>query len=177
MGDQRRAVSAVIAARGQALKRYAFLLCGDDDAADDLVQEALTRVLGRVGRIPADPRELELYLRRILLNLVVDQSRRAARWQRLVPHVSEETVTCDASDAVCLRLSLGEALTRLPPRQRACVVLHYYEDMSVQDVAAQMQCEVGTVKAQLHAARRTLARLVHSETPRQPVDTSEGSGP
>ncbi|WP_436775097.1 sigma-70 family RNA polymerase sigma factor [Yinghuangia sp. YIM S09857] len=175
MGDARRAVSAVIAARGHALKRYAFLLCGDDDAADDLVQETVARALGRLRRLPADPHELELYLRRILLNLVVDESRRAARWKRLLPRVSEQTVSGDASEAVCLRFSLGEALTLLPPRQRACIVLHYYADMSVRDVAAELGCEAGTVKAQLHAGRRTLARLVHTDTPQEPVATREGS--
>lgn len=177
VGDPRHAVGVVIAARGQALKRYAFLLCGDDAGAEDLVQESLTRALSRRGRIPGDPHELELYLRRIVLNLVVDQSRRAKRWKLLLPRASTASATHDVSDEVCLRLSVGEALAQLAPRQRACVVLHYYEDMTVQDVAAHLECAEGTVKAQLHAARRTLARLVRTDALRQSVDANEGTRP
>lgn len=157
MGDREQALDALVAARGQALKRYAFLMSGDDDTADDLVQEALTRALAcRV--VPGDPRELERYVRRIVVNLVVDAGRRRTRWWRLLPRVASRGEAADGADAVVARLSLAGALAGLPPRQRACVVLHYYEDLPVVEVAGLLGVGPGTVKSQLHDARRTLAR-------------------
>jgi RNA polymerase sigma-70 factor (sigma-E family) len=154
------AVDALVATRGQALKRYAYLMCGDDDTADDLVQEALTRVLARSA--PRDPAELERYVRRVLVNLVVDGARRAARWRRIVPRLAADPRSRDAAPEVVDRLALGGALQRLPARQRACVVLHYYEDLPVAEVAALLGCGTGTVKSQLHDARKALARVWES---------------
>lgn len=165
-------VSALVGARGDALKRYAYLLCGDADSAEDLVQEALVRVLARTRRVPDDPRELENYVRRAMVNLVIDAARRATRWRSLVPRLSARDRVADDSGAVCERLALGAALARLPARQRACVVLHYYEDLPLTDIAEALGCGVGTVKSHLHDARRALALLWEAAAPEQ-VDTGK----
>ncbi|MCF2533026.1 sigma-70 family RNA polymerase sigma factor [Yinghuangia soli] len=161
-------MAELVAVRGQALKRYAFLLCGDDEAADDLVQEAMVRALSR--RVPDDLRELERYVRRVLLNIVVDDARRAVRWRRLLPRIALRGEARDRSGEVVDRVSLEEALAVLPMRQRACVVLHYYEDLPVAEVADLLGCTPGTVKSQLHDARKTLART-WDDAEQQPVGT------
>lgn len=165
-------MDALVGARGDALKRYAYLLCGDADAADDLVQEALVRALAGTRRVPDDPRDLESYVRRAMVNLVIDQARRAKRWRGLLPRLSAHDRVGDDSGAICERLTLGAALARLPARQRACVVLHYYEDLPLTDVAEALGCGVGTVKSQLHDARKALAVLWADAAPDR-VDTGK----
>jgi len=151
-------VQELVRARGLALKRYAYLLCGDEDRADDLVQEAMTRVLSR--RYPRDPAELERYVRRVLLNLVVDHSRRARVWALIKPLAAyDQRGHRDPQAEVCDRVWAGDLLGRLPPRQRACLVLRYYEDLPVAVIADLLACSEGTVKSQLHDARRALARF------------------
>ncbi|MCF2533004.1 sigma-70 family RNA polymerase sigma factor [Yinghuangia soli] len=150
------AIDALVTARSKALKRYAYLLCGSSHGADDLVQEALTRVLSR--RMPTDPQELEKYVRRVIVNIVVDEARRTVRWGRLLPWVSARDEVMDRSGEIVERVALAEVLAALAPRQRACVVLRYYEDLPVDEIAALLGCGEGTVKSQLHDARRVLAR-------------------
>lgn len=162
MRDQWHLVDALVAARGQALKRYAYLLGGSDDRADDLVQEALTRALSR--RLPDDPHELERYVRRIIVNLVVDEARRATRWTRLLPRVAERPESRDRGPEVVDRITLDQALAALPPGQRACLVLHYYEDLPIAEIATLLGRGTGTVKSQLHDARKALARHWHDTT-------------
>lgn len=155
MQSDMQALDELVAARGTALKRYATFLCGDSDASDDLVQEALVRVLAR--RRTATVEQLEAYIKQIILNLVVDSGRRRRRWQRRLPVVAPAPVE-DMALAACTRMTVIEALARLPARQRACVVLHYYEDLPVATIAHQLSCSEGTVKSQLHDARRALAQ-------------------
>lgn len=182
MGDRRESVAEFVAARGRALTRYAYLLCGD--AAEDLVQEALVRALARRRQAPEDPQKLEQYVRRVMVNLVIDQSRRAARWHKALPRLATASDVRDASGEVCERLTLAASLAGLPPRQRACVVMHYYEDLPLAEIAGRLGCGVGTVKSQLHDARRALAEVW--DGPRRPsgeavetvvaVETVEAAG-
>lgn len=157
MEDTRQVLQELVVARGAALKRSAFLLCGSDHAADDLLQEALARVLSR--RVPGGRDGLEAYVRRTMVNLVIDQARRARRWQSVAPRLAGRTEeeVADSSDEICERVTLLDALALLSPRQRACVVLHYYEDLSIAETAELLGCRQGTVKSQLHDARRTLS--------------------
>ncbi|MGW1994878.1 RNA polymerase sigma factor [Embleya sp. NPDC001921] len=160
MGVDGEAVQSLVAARGQALKRYAFVLCGDDDRADDLVQEALVRTL--VRRHPRDPAELEAYVRRAIVNLVIDESRRAGRWARLRPMFRTRQVSSEVEgpeSQVSTRLWTRELLGLLPPGQRTCLVLYYLEDLSVAEIANVLGCGQGSVKSQLSAARGALRRM------------------
>ncbi|WP_406290620.1 RNA polymerase sigma factor [Embleya sp. NBC_00896] len=160
MGVDGDAVRSLVAIRGQALKRYAFLVCGDDDRADDLVQEALVRTLAR--RHPRDLPELEAYVRRVVVNLVIDESRRAGRWARLRPMFRRRNTSFEdegLETRTCARLWTRELLARLPPGQRACLVLHYLEDRPIAEVADVLGCGQGSVKSQLSAARGALRRM------------------
>ncbi|MYW01162.1 RNA polymerase sigma factor [Streptomyces sp. SID3343] len=152
-------VQSLVAARGWALKRYAFVLCGDDDRADDLVQEALVRTLA--GRPPTDPAELEAYVRRVMTNVVIDEFRRARRWARLRPAFLTRYAPSDQEGPetqVCARLWTGESLAQLPAGQRTCLVLYYLEDLPIAEIANVLGCTQGSVKSQLHDARGALRR-------------------
>lgn len=154
VADWEHAFRVLLATRGAALRSYAYLLTGDPATAGDLVQEALTRVFGR-RRIGEDIDQLEAYVRRAMLNQYVDGRRRLARWNATrhllvdVPHHDD--------DQVAVADEVRRALGTLSPRQRACVVLRYYEDLTVAEVAAELGCAEGTVKRHLADARAKLA--------------------
>jgi RNA polymerase sigma-70 factor (sigma-E family) len=132
--------------RSQALCRAAFLLTGDRHLAEDLVQTALAKLYGRWHRITAngDPGP---YVRTVVVRQAIAWRRR--RWHGEVPTSPlPETGTTDPGSALDRRGRLHEALGRLPARQRAAVVLRFYEDLSEAETAAAMGCSVGTVKSQ-----------------------------
>lgn len=152
--DWERAFRELLATRGGALRSYAYVLTGDSAAASDLLQEALTRVFGR-RRVGADIAQLEAYVRRAMLNHHVDGSRRLKRWNA-TRHLLVEPVR-DPSDQVAAADEVGRALSGLSPKQRACITLRYYEDLTVSEIAEQLGCAEGTVKRHLADARARLA--------------------
>ncbi|MFE5327747.1 sigma-70 family RNA polymerase sigma factor [Embleya sp. NPDC056575] len=150
------ALAQLLAARGAVLKGYAYLLCGDASAAEDLVQEALVRALGT--RRAASVEYLESYVRKAILHLVMDGTRHRTRWLRIRPlFVPPAKPVEDEGSTSAVRLTVRDALLGLSPRQRACVVLRYYEDYPVPRIAEELGCGEGTVKRHLHEARRVLA--------------------
>ena len=149
-------LASLVVAGGAALKRHAFLLCGDEAQADDLVQEALVRAFTRPLRVPR-PGGAEAYVRVIMVNLFIDGSRRQSRWRRIAPLLRPVGMTPDPADQVSDRDAILTALRSLSPRQRACVVLRYYEDLPVAKVAAVLGVGEGTVKRHLSDAMSRLA--------------------
>jgi len=150
------ALSALAAARGGSLAQFGFLLTGDAQDARDLVQEALMRVYARSQR-GGDPAATEAYVRAAMLNRFLDGRRRHARLQRLRPLLLPPPPLPDHGDVVDAHVDLLRALRRLSPRQRSCVVLHYYADLPVAGVAEQLNCRPGTVKRHLSDAMAALS--------------------
>jgi RNA polymerase sigma-70 factor (sigma-E family) len=149
-------VERLLAERGEHLMRAAIALTGSRSDGEDLLQAALERLLRRWGQIEGDA---EGYLRRILYNMAADGWRRRGAWLRKLPLVhasSGQGPGTDAVDAVDLRDALGRALAQLPPRQRAVLVLRYWEELSQAETAELLGCAEGTVKS---AAARGLQRL------------------
>jgi RNA polymerase sigma-70 factor (sigma-E family) len=141
--------------RSPALLRAAFLLTGDRHLAEDLVQEALARTQRVWQRLAAEGSP-EAYTRRIMYNLQVSRWRRRHFAEMRTGRVPEGRDHRDeASDAVN-RLALRQALGTLPVRQRAAVILRYFEDCSEAETAEILGCRVGTVKSHLS---RAVARL------------------
>jgi RNA polymerase sigma-70 factor (sigma-E family) len=131
----------------------AYLLTGGDQhAAEDLLQIALTRTADRWSRVD-DP---EAYVRRIMYHQQVDWWRLARRRRETSVATLPEVAGEDRTRAVDLRLALRQALARLTARQRAVLVLRYFEDLPEAEVAQIMGCSVGTVRSTAH---RSLARL------------------
>lgn len=147
----------LVAERGDALLRYAYLLCGDADEASDLVQEALVRTFGR-PRMALDLPRAEAYVRRAILNQVIDRSRRQGTWRR-IRHlaVPVDAGTPWGADAVDDRLDLMRRLRSLAPRQAACLVLRYYDDLAVADIARALGIGQGSVKRYLSDGLRALS--------------------
>jgi len=145
---------AYVVARSTALLRTAYLLTGDRGDAEDLLQTALARLAVSWHRVQA--REaLDAYVRRTMVHQQISHWRR-----RRVPSVSvadvPETTSSGSIPGPETRLVLWTALQRLPARQRAAVVLRFWEDLSETETAAVLGCAVGTVKSQ---TSRALAKL------------------
>ena len=163
MADRDRALAALMAERGLALKRQAYLLCGGDaGTAEDLLQDALVRTLGRSFGT-WEPDALEGYVRRVMVNLSIDRHRRLARWRRVAPLVSARQEAADPASGVLSAQEMRTALQKLSPRQRACVVLRFYEDLPIAQVAAALGCSEGGVKRHLKDALDRLAVVVTRE--------------
>lgn len=138
-----------VAARSRALLRTAYLLTRDHALAEDLVQTALAKAWFHWSRIHED--NPEPYVRRILVTTYSSWWRR--RWNGEIPTEElPDAPTADGEDG----LDLWDAIGRLPRRQRAVVVLRFYEDLSEAETARLMGSSVGTVKSQ---AAKALAKL------------------
>jgi RNA polymerase sigma-70 factor (sigma-E family) len=152
--DEEASFLEYVRADTAALSRAAFLLTADRQLAEDLVQETLLRVVGRWRRIVAagDPRP---YVRRVMYHQHVSLWRRSRT--RLVPVVEPpDRQVPDPAESSDVALLVHAALARLAPRQRAVLVLRYFEDRTERETAEIMGCRVGTVKSH---TRQALARL------------------
>lgn len=143
--------------RSAHLYRLALALSGwDEAAADDLLQSALERAYRRRRHLVRDA-GVEPYVRRVLVNAAID-------WRRGVRRRGEQPLADDTADSnvesrmaqVADRDLLVRAVKTLPPRQRAVVVMRYWEDLPDAQIAATLGCSLGTVRSQ---ASRALARL------------------
>jgi len=142
--------------------RLALLLTGDRAVAEELAMEAFVRVAGRWRRV-AGMENPGAYLRRIVVNLATSRWRRLQLERRALGHAhtaaSPDAVRWD-TEAADRTNEILDAVRTLPDRQRACVVLRYFEDLPDAAVAATLGCSVGTVKSQLHKARTRLGELL-----------------
>ncbi|MFD6966924.1 SigE family RNA polymerase sigma factor [Streptomyces sp. NPDC059979] len=143
-----------VAARGPRLLRVAWLLTGDAHLAEDLLQTVLAKTWPKWRRI-ADEHP-EAYVRKALVNTHTAWWRR--HWKGEIPHgeLPDAAAARDAYESVDLEQALASVVRRLPVRQRAVVVLRYFEDLSVEETAATLGCSPGTVKSQAAKALRTL---------------------
>lgn len=140
------------------LWRTAYLLCGDWHRAEDAAQEALIRLYRRWPKV--ERREgLMPYARRALVRIVIDESRRP--WRREVAsRMLPEQPIAGGFTAVDDRMALIEALASLSAQRRACVVLRYYEQLSVRETAQALGCGEGSVKSQTSRGLGDLRRAL-----------------
>lgn len=147
--------------RGRALVGYAYLLTGSMRDAEDLVQDALVKTVLR-ARDGIDPGTAEAYVRRAILTTFIDGHRRLRRWESLVPRLGHESTVPppDPADRVTAQMDVRAALATLPRRERACVVLRYFDDLPLADIAETLGVTVGAVKRYLFAGRRRIEALL-----------------
>jgi RNA polymerase sigma-70 factor (sigma-E family) len=160
----------LLAERGSSLMAAAIALAGSRQDGEDLLQAALERVLRKPRQVEGDA---EGYLRRVLYNLAADGWRRRGTWrQKLVPVLRAESQQAepDPTGEVDQRDALVRMLGQLPPRQRAVIVLRYWEQRSEAETAALLGCSEGTVKS---AASRGLAHLRELAAPSDSAELTE----
>lgn len=137
-------------ARRDAVRRSAYLLCGDWHRADDLAQTAFV-ALHRKWRKIRDRGALDAYVRRTLVRAMIDESRRPWRRERFVdelPEPRQDGQSGGIGDTVATRAALLDGLRQVPPRQRAVLVLRFLEGLDVAATAEALKCSQGTVKSQ-----------------------------
>lgn len=148
-------VESFIAARQHRLLRSAFLITGDLHLAQDLVQDALIKLALNWSKIHTDP---ESYVRTVLYRDAVSWWRRRRR-EFSTARVPDRVVR-DSTDELAVRLAFAGALALLTPKQRAVLVLRFFEDLSVEAAAEVLGVSAGTVKSQTHVALQRLREVV-----------------
>jgi len=158
--DDEREFGDFVVARSRRLCEFAYLLCGDWHAAEDAVQASLTKLFLAWRRL-RDREAVEPYVRKIIVRTIIDHRRLAFfRRESSWSEPPESRVVVDATNATPDRLAVLEALARVPPRQRAVLVLRYWEDLSIDEAAEVLGCSTGTVKSQAARGLQTLRELL-----------------
>lgn len=146
VADREVAFTQVYDSEWRAAVRLAYLLTGSEDVATDVAQDAFVALHRRWDSV----REPRSYLRRSIVNGATSWKRRQARKRRLpIPPTVDATLDAD---------ELGDVLARLPARQRAAVVLRFYDQCSHDEIAATLGCRPGTVGSMLNRALATMKK-------------------
>jgi len=161
MGTREDEYASFVRARSQALLRSAYLLTGDQHLAEDLVQEALARTHRAWFRLH-ETGNAEAYARRIMYHMQVSVWRRRKVAEVLPGDLPESAHRPNLEDSgvIVRRMTVERALRSLSPRQRAVVVLRYFEDRSEVEAADMLGVSVGTIKTQTMRALERLRKLV-----------------
>jgi RNA polymerase sigma-70 factor (sigma-E family) len=148
----RTAFAEFATARAGSLHRAAYLMVGDPQLAQDLVQEALTKTYVAWPRL-RDPQYAEAYCRKAITTTAISWFRRKG-WdnERPTEHLPEDERGASGPETLLAeRDAVWRVLQELPPRQRVALVLRFYEDLTEAHTAEAMGCAVGTVKSQVSA--------------------------
>ena len=135
--------------RYPALLAYAIAFTGQRATAEDLVQEAMVRTFSSPRRL-SSPQHAEHYVRRAIASVFVDDKRREQLFRRSASRLADAEVAPDRAAQVDNRDAVALALEALTPQVRACVVLRYYDDLTVAQIADRLGLALGTVKRYLH---------------------------
>lgn len=159
----------VMRERAPRLLAYANLLTGDATEAQDVLQDALVRTFSR-GRAFDNANLAESYVRRAIPSVFIDRLRK----RRAAERAHERDVAIGGRDVPTtdrdVVMDVRAALAALPPQERACVVLRFYDDLTVPQISAQLHLAEGTVKRYLSDASGKLARMLGEH-----VDASQGA--
>lgn len=163
-GSREAEFTDYVQARTPWLRRVAYLLCQDPQAVDDLVQIAITRLFRHWDKASAAD-STDAYVRTILVRSYLKEQR--TPWaSRVIPFAADHDVPAKPAD-LDAAIDVRAALEKLPPRQRATLVLRFYCDLSVEQAAQELNCTAGTIKSQtskgLGALRRTLGSRTAEE--------------
>jgi RNA polymerase sigma-70 factor (sigma-E family) len=161
--DRDREVEALFNKHYMPMCRLAFVILGDSYLAEETVMDSLLKTFSGWRRI-RDPERAEFYLKRAVVNQCRSKIRRKMVEKRASALMDRSGAisTWDPEHSETRRV-VWEAVRKLPERQRACVVLRYYEDLPENEIAEVLDCSVGTVKSQLFKARQKLESFLEAE--------------
>lgn len=169
MGRRTDGFAEFFAARFGPARRVAFTLCGNWTEAEEVAQATFVKVYAHWGKLRAE--SADAYLRTALTRTFLDGHRRNASRTRPVAQVpdSPDPATPNGLRAVDERDALQQALRRVPPRQRAVLVLRFVHDQTVEQVALALGCTPGTVKSQTARGLAALRTAYAATQQPQPV--------
>ena len=142
--------------------RLAYFLTGDREAARDIVQDAFVRMAGRFRHL-RQPEAFDVYLRRTIVNLHASRLRGSGRNASSLAREAALTVPVAHEDDLGARDEMWRAIQSLPPRQRAAIVLRYYEDLSEWQAAEVLRCSVGALNQLVARAMANLRTRIGKE--------------
>jgi RNA polymerase sigma-70 factor (sigma-E family) len=157
--DMPDALADFVRASYTSLLRHAVLLVGDRGEAEDLVQEALSRLWSASRRRPVN--NPYAYTRTVLVRLAIKRGR-ARRLRHVLMQTPPDNASADKSSNFEDHDQMWQAICRLPPRQRAVLILRYYEDLPEPEICDVLGVTAGTVRSQSAKARANLRLLLHS---------------
>ncbi|MCL3862490.1 sigma-70 family RNA polymerase sigma factor [Actinotalea sp. K2] len=163
MSQWRTVLEEVIRDRRGGLVGYASLFAPDRSSAEDLVQEALVRVFSHPRTLRSVP-SAEQYVRRAIRTAFLDQARKDKTWRGKQHLFASDETARGPEQAVQSGMDVRAALAALSPRERACVVLRYFEDLPVADIAAELGIGQGAVKRYLSDGSSKLRGILAVET-------------
>lgn len=143
-----------LARHGTQLLRLAVLMSGSVDAGQDLYQDTVERTLRKWPRISTMDEPLR-YVQRMIINRSIDTSRSTLSRRRAESRAGDRAIA-DVSDQVAARATVLGALQQLPRRQRAAIVLRYWQDLPERAIAEELGCPIGTVKSLISRAMHSL---------------------
>jgi RNA polymerase sigma-70 factor (ECF subfamily) len=155
MSAWRGLVAEVVETRHASLVAYGYLLTASRPDAEDLVQDALVKVFSRVRTLP-NTAAADQYVRRAMLNLYLDRKRRDHTWSLIRRDAATADAVVGPETAVAAVTDVRAALGSLSPRERACVVLRHFDDLTVREIADRMGLAEGSVKRYLSDGMRRL---------------------
>ena len=161
-GDEQAFASLAVAA-GDRLHAVAHRILRDIDLAEDATQQALLNVWRDLPQL-RDPARFDAWSYRLLVRACYAEARRTRRWApnlRLLP--ADEPVAADGTGTVVDRDQLERGFRRLSIDHRAVVVLHHYQDLSLEEVAEALGVPIGTVRSRLHYAMRGLRAALEAD--------------
>ncbi len=170
-GDH-EAFELLTAAASDRLFGFARLVLGDAHQAEDAVQDALVGAWRGLPHL-RDPERWDAWLHRLIVNACADQGRLRRRQSVEIPLVRISAATGDDAHAVDDHDQLDRGFRRLKPDHRAAVVLHFYMDLSVAEVADALGVPVGTAKSRIHYAVDALRAALEADD-RAPIATERG---
>ncbi|GIJ50327.1 RNA polymerase sigma24 factor [Virgisporangium aliadipatigenens] len=151
---------AFVAARMSSLRVLAFLACGDWHTAEDAVSNALVKLYPRFNRLERP----DLYVQTMVFRAAIDETRRPWwRRERSASDTLPDPIQLDQADVTDERLRMRAALLAVPTRQRAVLVLRYYQGLNVQETAEVLGCSEGNIKSQTYHGLKALRRLLGDE--------------
>jgi RNA polymerase sigma-70 factor (sigma-E family) len=159
--DRDERIQALFEEHYRGLCRLAYLIVGDTVQAEEIVMDAFLRTFASWRRI-RDLDRADAYLRRAVVNLSRTRVRRRRTEERSAPTGGVATTGWNVESHEAAR-HVWDAVRSLPHRQRAAVILRYYQDLPEAEIAATLKCSVGTVKSQLSKARASLSRALEYE--------------
>jgi RNA polymerase sigma-70 factor (sigma-E family) len=160
--DDERLYHEYVTARLPQLRRLAFLICGDWHLAEDVVSTVLTKLyVGWRKVLRAD--SLDAYVRKMIIRSVVDERRRPWRRESPSEYGPPERAGADPTDSTADQLVLRDTLRLMPPRQRAVLVLRFYEGLNVAETATALGCSEGNVKSQTARGLAALRNLLPAD--------------
>ena len=148
MAEWQSTMEGLVRDRERALLGYAYLVCGNPTHAQDLVQDALVRTFSK-PRPGLTVLKAEAYVRRAITSIYVDQYRRKQRWNKVQHLFRPGEQAADTASSIDINADITAALDSLPPRERACVILRFFDDLTVPQVGRQLGIATGTVKRYL----------------------------